>query len=169
MCYLISLLHHTFTTYQLNIIYTSSHPHDETGLCTLVLALAPSVHVQAMFDGGGGVLCYAGVPHTYTLRWGTRAIQSLEGSDESSQNSKEFCTDVQSILLNRVASGARYLTGGVLECNIAHRRSVAVLYMLYNIRCDPMHPHCRALPVSYVPVRVTRRALVATSVYLCAS
>ena len=30
-------------------------------------------------------------------------------------------------LLDRAVSGARFLTGGVFECDIAHRRSVAVL------------------------------------------
>ena len=53
------------------------------------------------------------------------------------------------------------LTGGVFECDIAHRPSVAVLCMLYKIRCNPMHPFNDALPVPYVPVRVTRSALVA--------
>ena len=36
--------------------------------------------------------------------------------------------------------GARFLTGRVFECDIAHRRSVAVLFMLYKFRCNPMHP-----------------------------
>ena len=58
-------------------------------------------------------------------------------------------------LLDRAVSGARFLTGGMFECDIAHRRSVAVLYMLYKIRCDPMHPLDDALPELYVPVRVT--------------
>ena len=31
-------------------------------------------------------------------------------------------------------SGARFLTGGVFECDLAHRRSMAVLCMLYKIR-----------------------------------
>ena len=31
------------------------------------------------------------------------------------------------------ASGARFLTGGVFQCDISHRRSVAVLCMLYKI------------------------------------
>ena len=39
-------------------------------------------------------------------------------------------------LLDRVVSGARFLTGGVFECDLAHRRSVAVLCMLYKIRCN---------------------------------
>ena len=32
-------------------------------------------------------------------------------------------------LLDRVVGGARFLTGGVCECDIAHCRSVAVLFM----------------------------------------
>ena len=44
---------------------------------------------------------------------------------------------------------------------ISHRRSVAVLCMLYKIRCNPMHPLNGALPGPYVPMRVTRGALVA--------
>ena len=54
----------------------------------------------------------------------------------------------------------RFLTGGVFECDIAHRRSVAVLCMLYKIRCKAMHPLNGALPIPYVPVRVIRGALV---------
>ena len=46
----------------------------------------------------------------------------------------------------------QFLTGGVFECDIAHRRSVAVLCMLYKLRCNTMHPHYAALPVPYVPV-----------------
>ena len=43
-------------------------------------------------------------------------------------------------LLGSVFSGARFLIiiEGLFECDIAHRRSVAVLRMLYKIRCDPM-------------------------------
>ena len=63
--------------------------------------------------------------------------------------------------LVRVVSGARFLTGGVFECDIAHHQSVAVLCMLYKIRCNPMHPLKDALPGPYVPVRVTRGALFA--------
>ena len=33
--------------------------------------------------------------------------------------------------------------------------------MLYKIRCNPMHPLYGALPVPYVPVRVTRVAVIA--------
>ena len=64
-------------------------------------------------------------------------------------------------LLDRAVSGARFLTGGVFECDISHRRSVAVLCMLYNIRCNTVHPLYGALPGPYVPVRVTRGARVA--------
>ena len=45
--------------------------------------------------------------------------------------------------------------------DIAHRRSVAMLCMLYKIRFNPVHPLNGALPGPYVPVRVTRSALVA--------
>ena len=54
----------------------------------------------------------------------------------------EYCSavwcsaaDTHLKLLDRAVSGARFLAGGVFECNISHRRSVAVLCMLYKIRC----------------------------------
>ena len=53
-----------------------------------------------------------------------------------------------------------FYLGGVFEWDIAHRRSVAVLCMLYKIRCKAMHPLNGALPGPYMPVRVTRGALV---------
>ena len=50
---------------------------------------------------------------------------------------------------------------GVFDCNLAHRRSVAALCMMYKIRCSSvLHPVHGALPVPYVPVWVTRGALV---------
>ena len=59
----------------------------------------------------------------------------------------EFCSavwcsaaDAHLWLLDRVVSGASILTGVVFECDFAHRRYVAVLCMLYKIRCNPMHP-----------------------------
>ena len=64
-------------------------------------------------------------------------------------------------LLDRAVSGARFLTGGVFECDVSQRRSVAVLCKLYKIRCNPVHPLNGALPGPYVPARVSRRALVA--------
>ena len=42
-------------------------------------------------------------------------------------------------LLDRVVSGSSFLTRGVFECGLAHRRSVSVLCMLYKIRCNSMH------------------------------
>ena len=62
------------------------------------------------------------------------------------------------MLLDRAVSGAQFLTGGVFECDIAYHQSVAVLCMLYKIKCNPMHPLNYALPGPYAPVRVTRGA-----------
>ena len=70
-------------------------------------------------------------------------------------------SDTHLQLLDRVVSGACFLAGVVLNCDLLHRRSVAVLCMLYKIRCNPKHPLCGALHVPYVPVRVTRGALIA--------
>ena len=69
-------------------------------------------------------------------------------------------------LLYRVVGSAGFIPGGVLECNLAHRGSVAELCMLFKIKSDPMHPlSCAskkdALPLPYVPARVTRGAVVA--------
>ena len=79
----------------------------------------------------------------------------------------EYCSavrcsaaDTHLKLLYRAVSGARFLTGGVFEDDIAHRRSVAVLCMLYKIRCKAMHPLNGALPGPYVTVWVTPAALV---------
>ena len=53
----------------------------------------------------------------------------------------EYCSavwcsavDTHLKLLDRVVSGASFLTGGVFECDHPHRQSVAVLRMLYKIR-----------------------------------
>ena len=59
-------------------------------------------------------------------------------------------------LLGRAVSGARFLTGSVLECDIAHRRSVPVLCLLYKIVRNPMHSLYGGLPVLYLPVLLTR-------------
>ena len=64
------------------------------------------------------------------------------------------------IHLDRVVSGASFLTGGVFECDLAHRRSIAVLCMLFKIRCNPLHALYGALPVPYVSVRVKCGAVV---------
>ena len=47
---------------------------------------------------------------------------------------------MHTLILDRVVSGARFLPSGVFECDIANRRSVAVLCMLYKIRCKAMRP-----------------------------
>ena len=80
----------------------------------------------------------------------------------------EYCSavwcsaaDTHLRLLDCVVSGASFLTGGVFACDLAHRRSVSVLCMLYKIRCKPMHPLYGALPVPYVPVWVTRGTVIA--------
>ena len=63
-------------------------------------------------------------------------------------------------LQDRVVRDARFLTAWVcVECDIAYRRPVALLFMLYEIRCNPMNPLYGALPVPYVSVQVTRSAL----------
>ena len=57
----------------------------------------------------------------------------------------EYCSavwcsaaDTHLKLLDRAVSGARFLTGAVFQCDISHRRSVTVLCMLYEIRCNPV-------------------------------
>ena len=63
-------------------------------------------------------------------------------------------------LLDHAVSGANFLTRGVIQCDNAHRRSVAVLGICIRSG-NPTHPLNGALPVPHVPVRVTRGALVA--------
>ena len=55
-------------------------------------------------------------------------------------------------LLDRADSGARFLTGDVFECDIGHRRSVAVL-------CSSVTVLCNSAGYTMCPGR--------TSVYLC--
>ena len=64
-------------------------------------------------------------------------------------------------LLDRVVRSSGYLAGGVLECNLTHRRSVAELCMLFKIKSNPMHPLSGALPLPCVPARVICGALLA--------
>ena len=64
-------------------------------------------------------------------------------------------------LLERVVRSAGFLAGAVLDCNLAHRRSITELCMLFKIKCNAMHPLSSALPLPYVPAHVTRGALVA--------
>ena len=64
-------------------------------------------------------------------------------------------------LLDRVVRSASFLAGCVLDYNLAHRRSVAELCMLFKIKSNPMHQLSGRLPLPYVPARVTHGALVA--------
>ena len=80
----------------------------------------------------------------------------------------EYCSalwcsaaDTHLKLLYRVVRRAGFLAGDVLKCNDADRRSVAELCMLFKIKSTPMHPLSGALPLPYVPARVTPGALVA--------
>ena len=72
----------------------------------------------------------------------------------------EYCSavrcsaaDTHLKLLDRVVSGAIFVTEGVFECDLARRRFVAVLCMLYKTRCNKMYPLHGDLPVPYVPVK----------------
>ena len=57
-------------------------------------------------------------------------------------------------LLDRVIRCAGFLAGGVLDCKLAHRRSLAELSMLFKIKSNPMHALRGALTLPYVPARV---------------
>ena len=119
------------------------------------------------------------------LRWVSRAASQRLGilwkSDEYSKIDR-FLGDASGVLSctffsSALQCGARlpkrtlnywtcsqwclFSNWGVFELDITHRRSVAVQCMLYKIRCNPMHSLYGALPLPYVPVRVTRVALVA--------
>ena len=69
-------------------------------------------------------------------------------------------------LLDREVSGACFLAGGVLNCNLSHRPSVAVLCMLYKIRCSLMHPVTRSTCALCASPGYTQ-CFDCTSVYLC--
>ena len=80
----------------------------------------------------------------------------------------EYCSavwcsaaDTHLRLLDRVVRCASFLTGGLFVGDIAHRRFVSVLCMLYKFRYNQMHPLYDAVPVTYVPVRVTRGGVIA--------
>ena len=64
--------------------------------------------------------------------------------------------DTHIIQLDRVVSGASFPTRDMFECDIAHRRSVAVPCILYKIMCNQTHRLYGALPVQYVSMRVSR-------------
>ena len=48
----------------------------------------------------------------------------------------------------------------MIECDIAHRRSVTLLCMLCKIRHNPIHSLYGDLPVPYVSVQITQNQLV---------
>ena len=60
--------------------------------------------------------------------------------------------------MDRVFRSAVFLDGGILECNLAHQQSETVLCLLFKIKPNPIHPPSGALPLPYVPARVTRGA-----------
>ena len=70
-------------------------------------------------------------------------------------------THTLNYILDRVVRSAGFIAGGVLDCNLAHRRSVTELCMLFKIKSNPMHPLSGALPLPYVAALVTLGALVA--------
>ena len=55
--------------------------------------------------------------------------------------------------------------GSMFDCDIAHRRSVEVLYLLYKNRSKPMNTLYGVLHVPHVPVRVTRVDLVYSDIF----
>ena len=63
-------------------------------------------------------------------------------------------------LLDKDVKSACLIAGDILD--LAHRRSVALLCMLFEIKCNPMHPMSGALPLPHVPARDTRRHSFAT-------
>ena len=84
----------------------------------------------------------------------------------------EYCSaiwcsaaDAHLKLLDRAASGARFLTGVCLSVTFLivdpWQFCVIKVCMIYKIMCNPVHPPNGALPGPYVPVRITRGALVA--------
>ena len=88
----------------------------------------------------------------------------------------EYCSavwcsaaDTHLRLLDRVVSGASFLAGGVLDCYLAHRRSVAVLCMLYKIRCLSDAPPLWYSTGAVCATKGYTRGFGCTSVYLCAS
>ena len=68
--------------------------------------------------------------------------------------------DTHLTLLDRAVSCARFLTGGVFECDILIVDPwQSCVYFI--IRCNQVHPLNGALPGPYVLVRVTRGAVIA--------
>ena len=72
----------------------------------------------------------------------------------------EYCS---AVWYSAADSHLKLLDGVVrtVVVNLAHRRSVAELCMVFKIKSNPMHPLSGALRLPYVPAHVTRGALVA--------
>ena len=80
------------------------------------------------------------------------------------------CRYTPKTILDRLVSEANFSTVGVLECDIAHRRSVAVLCMLYKVGCNQMQPLYGALPGAYMCHGASYMLFFGrTSLHLCAS
>lgn len=58
-------------------------------------------------------------------------------------------------------AGVQVLIFWLAMCNLAHQRSVEVLYMQFKIKSNPIHYLSCALPLLYAPKRVNRGNLVA--------
>ena len=80
----------------------------------------------------------------------------------------EYCSavwcsaaDTHQKLLESVVSGDSFLIGGVFWCDLALICRRYYVCCTRSIRCNPMHPLYGARPELYVPVRVTRGAVIA--------
>ena len=87
----------------------------------------------------------------------------------------EYCSavwcsaaDTHLKLLDRVVSGACFIAGGVLNCDFSHRRSVAVLCMLYRSGVTEAPTLWRSTCALCASPGYTR-CFDRTSVYFCAS
>ena len=87
----------------------------------------------------------------------------------------EYCSalwcsvaDTHLKLLDHVISCVSFFTGGVFECDRAHRRSVVELWMLHKISCNPMHPLYGA-PRAVCAGACNTLSCNRTSVHFCAS
>ena len=100
-----------------------------------------------------------GADGTRVKFWWSRVALNVSGECNEGYIHREEAPQIDA--LDKVVRSAGILAGGVLECNLARRRYVAELCMLFKIKSNPMHPLSGALLLPYVPARVTRGALVA--------
>lgn len=78
----------------------------------------------------------------------------------------EYCAPVWSSaaashlhLIDRVSHTASFLCGGNFKWNLAHRRKISSVCMLYKIQSNPHHSLYNSLPDRFVARRNTRQAL----------